>query len=182
MYIITGILLGTIFEILFITVMFYKIKGLKDKKILLFIGTFITYFLSGFITSYSYNNQYLFYIIFNVIYFFMLKLIYKKNINIVDFFVIYYIGMIMSFGCLILMKIFGYNYLSYMGSRIIFTILMLISSKFNKLYKFYLYNWNRHKDNKIKSITTRNITIISCNLMLYIVNYLILNYFLKLIS
>ena len=176
MYQLMGFIFGNLFEILFISIMFYKIKGLKEKKILLFIGTFITYFLSGFITSYSYNNQYLFYILFNVIYFFILKLIYKKSINIVDFFIIYYIGMIMSFSCLILMKIFEYNYLSYIGSRIILFMFLLISGKLNKIYRFYCYNWNRHKDNKVKSITVRNITIISCNLMLYIINYFVLYY------
>ena len=176
MYFITGILLGTIFEIFFITVMFYKIKGLKDKKILLFIGTFITYFLSGFITSYSYNNQYLFYLIFNVIYFFILKIIYKRNINIVDLFVIYYIEMILNFSCLLLMKIIGYNYVFLFTNRILLIIIMLVSNKFNKLYRFYCYNWNRHKDNKVKSITVRNLTIISCNLMLYIINYFVLYY------
>lgn len=176
MYQLMGFIFGNLFEIFFITVMFYKIKGLKDKKILLFIVTFITYFLSGFITSYSYNNQYLFYILFNVIYFFMLKLIYKKSINIVDFFIIYYIEMILNFSCLILLKIFEYNYISYILNRIILFVLMLISSKFNNFYKFYCYNWNRHKDNKIKSITVRNITIISCNLMLYIINYFVLYY------
>lgn len=173
---VTGILLGTIFEILFISVMFYKIKGLKDKKILLFIATFITYFLSGFITSYSYNNQYLFYIIFNVMMFIFTKIIYKNKINILDLFIIYYIEMILNFSCLIVMVIFNYNDISYILSRIILFIFMLISNRFHKYYKFYCYNWNRHKDNKIKSITVRNLTIISCNLMLYIINYFVLYY------
>ena len=176
MYKLMGFIFGNLFEILFISVMFYKIKGLKDKKVLLFIGTFITYFLSGFITSYSYNNQYLSYLILNILTFIFLKFIYKEKINIIDLFVIYYIIMIINFSSLIPIILFKYNFLSYLISRFLLLIFLLISSKFNKFYRFYCYNWNRHKDNKIKSITVRNITIISCNLMLYIINYFVLYY------
>lgn len=180
--VLTNILLGPLFEIMFISVMFYKIKNIKLNKVLLFITTFIIYYLSGFLTQYDYHNQYLFYLIFNVLLFLCFKLIYKRKIILIDMFVIYYIGVLLTFSCLIPMKIFGYKFLSYILSRVILMLFMLVSYKFNKFYKMYCYNWNRHKDNKIKAITLRNTTIISCNLMLYIINYFVLNYLIKVVS
>lgn len=180
--VLTNILLGPLFEITFISVMFYKIKNIKLNKVLLFITTFIIYYLSGFLTQYDYHNQYLFYLIFNVLLFLCFKLIYKRKIILIDMFVIYYIGVILTFSCLIMMKIIGYNLLFMYLNRMILLIILLISSKLNRLYKIYCYNWNRHKDNKIKAITLRNTTIISCNLMLYIINYFVLNYLIKVVS
>lgn len=180
--ILTNILLGPLFEIMFISVMFYKIKNIKLNKILLFITTFIIYYLSGFLTQYDYHNQYLFYLIFNVLLFLCFKLIYKRKIILIDMFVIYYIGVVLTFSCLIMMKIIGYNLLFMYLNRMVLLIILLISSKLNRLYKIYCYNWNRHKDNKIKAITLRNTTIISCNLMLYIINYFVLNYLIKVVS
>lgn len=182
MYLITGVLLGFIFEVFFISVMFYKIKGLKDKKIALFLSTLITFIITAMITGTNYSNQYLFYLIYNVILFGFLKIIYRNKINIIDLFLIYYIIMIINFTCLIMMKIIGYNYLFLFSNRLLLIVIMLISSKINPLYEFYLSNWNRHSNNKIKSITLRNITIISCNLMLYIINYFVLNYLIVMIS
>ena len=173
---VTGVLLGAVFEVLFITVMFYKIKGLKNKNLLLLITIFISYFLSGFITSFNYINQYLTYILLNVFIFIFAKLLYKNKINVLDFFIIYYIIMTINFSCLFMMKIIGYNYLFLFSNRLILLIIMLFSGKLNKIYKFYCYNWNRHNDNKVKSVTIRNFTIISCNLMLYIINYFVLYY------
>lgn len=180
--VLTNILLGPLFEIMFISVMFYKIKNIKLNKILLFITTFIIYYLSGFLTQYDYHNQYLFYLIFNVLLFLCFKLIYKRKIILIDMFVIYYIGVVLTFSCLIMMKIIGYNLLFMYLNRMVLLIILLISSKLNRLYKIYCYNWNRHKDNKIKAITLRNTTIISCNLMLYIINYFVLNYLIKVVS
>lgn len=180
--VLTNILLGTLFEIMFISVMFYKIKNIKLNKVLLFITTFIIYYLSGFLTQYDYHNQYLFYLIFNVLLFLCFKLIYKRKIILIDMFVIYYIGVVLTFSCLIMMKIIGYNLLFMYLNRMVLLIILLISSRLNRLYKIYCYNWNRHKDNKIKAITLRNTTIISCNLMLYIINYFVLNYLIKVVS
>lgn len=180
--VLTNILLGPLFEIMFISVMFYKIKNIKLNKVLLFVTTFIIYYLSGFLTQYDYHNQYLFYLIFNVLLFLCFKLIYKRKIILIDMFVIYYIGVVLTFSCLIMMKIIGYNLLFMYLNRMVLLIILLISSKLNRLYKIYCYNWNRHKDNKIKAITLRNTTIISCNLMLYIINYFVLNYLIKVVS
>ena len=127
--VLTNILLGPLFEIMFISVMFYKIKNIKLNKVLLFITTFIIYYLSGFLTQYDYHNQYLFYLIFNVLLFLCFKLIYKRKIILIDMFVIYYIGVILTFSCLIMMKIIGYNLLFMYLNRMVLLIILLISSK-----------------------------------------------------
>ena len=80
------------------------------------------------------------------------------------------------------MLLIGYNYVFFILNRLLLIIIMLFSGKLNRFYNFYYYNWNRHNDNKIKSVTIRNLTIISCNLMLYIINCFTLNYLVEIIS
>lgn len=173
---INSILLGSIFEIFFISMMLIRIKELKSKRLLLFIGIFIIYFIGGFIVNFTYNNQYLFYILFNILTYILLKFLYKKKTQIIDIFLIYYIEMILNFSCLFSMKLFDYNYTSYYFSRFILTILMIIAPLFRNTYKSYIKYWNRKDGNKIKSITVRNLSIITMNVLLYIINWYVANY------
>lgn len=182
MNLVMNLIFGILFEIAFITLMIIRIKDIKEKKIRLFLSVTATYFLSGILINFTYNNQYIFYILFNVICFLFLKLLYKRKTNLVDLFFIYYVEMILNFSCLILMVILGYNSLFAIANRILLIIIILLSKNINKLYKLYLNNWNRKPNNKIKSITLRNITIISSNIMLYIINSFIMNYFMFIIS
>lgn len=182
MNLVMNLIFGILFEISFITLMIIRIKDIKEKKIRLFLSVTATYFLSGILINFTYNNQYIFYILFNVICFLFLKLLYKRKTNLVDLFFIYYVEMILNFSCLILMVILGYNTLFAITNRILLIIIVLLSKNINKLYKLYSNNWNRKTNNKIKSITLRNVTIISSNIMLYIINSFIMNYFMFIIS
>ena len=173
-----NILLGILFEIIFITLMIIKVKDIKDKKVKLFFNVLISYIASGLLVNFdtSYINQYIVYIVLSVLIYTGNKIIYKDKRNIIDLFFIYYIIMIINYTSLTSIKILNYNYLSMYLSRIILIIILFFSKEINKLYKITNKNWNRHKDNKIKSITLRNVFIIIANISLLIINYFLINY------
>lgn len=183
MNLVMNLIFGILFEIAFITLMIIRIKDIKEKKIRLFLSVTATYFLSGILINFAYNNQYIFYILFNMICFLFLKLLYKRKTNLVDLFVIYFIEMILNFSSLICMKIVGYNYYLVIFNRLILILIYILSFKFNKVYKIIVKNWNRNDDtNKIKSVTLRNFFIIFVNFSLYTIYYFLINYLLVVIS
>ena len=173
---INSILLGSIFEIFFIWNMIIKIKELNNKKILLFMIVFLSYFISGIIVNFTYNNQYLCYIVLNSLIYLFSKIFFKNKFQIIDIFLIYYIIMTINFSCLILMKILGYNLIFLYFNRIFLILVIIFSNKIKNIYKKYIKLWNRRDGNKIKSITIRNLSIISMNILLYIINWYVVNY------
>lgn len=173
---INSVLLGSIFEICFIAIMLIKIKGIKTKRWLVFLITLISYFASGVLVSFTYNNQYLCYISLNIFIYLLMKLFYKEKFQIIDVFLIYYIIMTVNFTCLIMMKIIGYNLQFLYLNRLTLIFIMLLSNKLRVLYKKYIKYWNRKDGNKIKSITVRNISIITMNTLLYIINWYVVSY------
>lgn len=179
---INSILLGSIFEIFFIWNMIIKIKEINNKKILLFMIVFLSYFISGIIVNFTYNNQYLCYIILNALIYLLSKIFFKNKFQIIDVFLIYYIIMTINFSCLILMKIFGYNLLFLYFNRILLILIIMFSNKIKNIYKKYIKYWNRKDGNKVKSITLRNLSIISMNVLLYIINWYVVNYLILIIN
>ena len=174
------LLLGNLFEIFFLAFMIYKTKDLHKNMILLFLGITFIYFICGAIVSFTYNNQYVFYILFDVLIFLLLKIIYKKKTQILDIFMIYYFEMILNFTSLICMRIFNYTMLAFYINRIVLAFICALHKNFAKLYRTYIENWNRKDGNKIKAITVRNISILAMNLTLYIINWYLVNYLQKL--
>lgn len=174
------LLLGNLFEVLFISFMIYKTKGLHEKFFTLFLGITFIYFIGGAIVNFTYNNQYIFYILFDVLTFILLKMLYKKKAQVPDIFVVYYFEMILNFTSLICMKIFDYNMVAFYVNRAMLVFICCFYKKFAELYKIYINNWNRKDGNKIKAITVRNISILAMNLTLYIINCYLVNYLQKL--
>ena len=177
-----NILLGILFEIIFITLMTIKVKDIKDKKIKLFFSVLTTYFLSGILINFTYNNQYIFYILFNIICFMFMKILYKEKVDIIDLFLIYFIEMILNFTSLICMKVLDYNYYSMILNRFVLILIYYLPLRFNNIYIKIKRNWNRHRNNKIKSITLRNLIIITCNLSMYVIYYFLTNYLVKIVN
>lgn len=177
-----NILLGILFEVIFITLMIIKVKDIKDKKVKLFFSVLTTYFLSGILINFTYNNQYIFYILFNIICFMFMKILYKEKVNIIDLFLIYFIEMILNFTSLICMKALDYNYYSMILNRFVLILIYYLPLKFNNIYIKIKRNWNRHRNNKIKSITLRNLIIITCNLSMYVIYYFLTNYLVKIVN
>ena len=170
------------FEIMFIGYVLIKIKDIKSKKMFVYLIVGFAYILGGIITNFNYEKQYLFYLIFTFLSYILLKVKYKKHFEIYDIFTIFYIGEIIFIASLGSMLLVGYNYYLVFLCRLILLIIMYLANKFNinKLYKRIYINWN--KGHKIKSITLRNIFIIAFNILLFITNYMIMNYLLQIYS
>lgn len=147
-------------------------KNLKNKRILL---TCIMIFEYIMLKQFIHFN-----VAFQFIYTFMsfinLKVLYKEKAQITDIFLFAAASVI-----LIVLSIFTYitalyTYKDYFISLIInrillFLFLFLSWNKIRDLYKKFYSHWNRHNNPKaIKSLTLRNVSIITFNLMFWVIN------------
>ena len=147
-------------------------KDLKNKRLLLTCIMIFEYYM---LTEIIYFNVW-FQFIYTFIVFVDLKFLYKEKAQITDIFLFAASSII-----LIGISIFTYltalfTYKNYMVSLIInriliFLFLFLNKNNIRKLYKKFYSYWNRHNNPKaLKSITLRNISVISFNLMFWIIN------------
>lgn len=165
------LLIGIIPEIFLFYIYAINVKGLKEKKLLCFIGFSIIYLASKLIFRYS--------VYFNITCMFgfygVLKLLYKDKAEITDIFLISFVSLL-----LVVSSVFTYfccnNYvLSIIANRLLIIYFAYASKYFKNFYTKYMSCWNRNrqKPNKIKSLTLRNISVITFNLMIFIINLLL---------
>jgi len=166
-------------ETLFIYLIFKKSKNINTKRIALFLGILITYIVSGAITGFNYNFKIWTLLTFNILLFLVVKILYKEQINVVDFllfgYILYLIGFPNSFAAF-LRTIHLVNYLTALviSRIIIFSILFFSYKHLNKFYQKISEFWNRRDDGKIKSLTIRNLLLIGVNVTLYIFHVIFL--------
>lgn len=172
MQLLISILLGLIPEVLYFTMFLISTKDLKDKKIRLGILISIVYALCMFVQRY----ESLYYIVFVALVYIILKVLYRTKAQIIDVFVISISSIyvtILAIAALVLLKYTTVNYYFLMFiNRIFLFTPFIFKGKFNIFYKKYCKLWNRN-DNEIrpiKSITLRNISLISLNLLIVIIN------------
>lgn len=172
MYYVISIILGLLPEVLFFTLFLVSTKKLQNKRTLLFLGISIAYFLCILMQRYVL----LYYVGFIILIYFILKLLYKKQTQIIDIFIIsipFIWTTLLSYFCFLFLKDDLSNYyILYILDRIILFIPFIFTKKFNKLYKSYCGLWNRNnKENRpIKSITLRNISLIIINFAICFMN------------
>lgn len=165
------LLLGIIPEVFMFYFYVINIKKLKDKKFICFVGFLAVYIISKFIFRYS--------VYFNLAcifgFYIILKILYKDKAKITDIFLMSFVSLM-----LILTSIFTYfvikDYWISLCFNRIFVILEILFSFFDTdIYQKYMNCWNRNKQNpnKIKSLTLRNISIITFNFMVFIINLLL---------
>ena len=158
---IVSILLGLIPEVLYFTLFLVYCKNLKEKRLKLFGLLSLGYIALIMICRY----QLLFYVAYVLYSYLILKWVYKSHI--LDLFVcsigLGYMTIVAFIGYIVL----GSNYLVYyIVARVLLYLIFIFRNKFNKVYKFYRECWNRNSDNKIKSLTLRNLSIVFLNLMI----------------
>lgn len=176
-------IINILFEMWFVYYNLVKIKEIKEKKILLYVGLLLSFIISSIVIGFTYKNQIYMLVLNAIITYLFMKFLYKKKIQISDMFLIYFINSTILFIAIITQLIFGYTILALIIDRIILLLIALIVAKYiTKIYKNYLKNWNRGKGHKIKSITLRNLSILFMNLSLFIINNYILYYFLSLLN
>ena len=176
MKIILSILLGLIPETLFFTMFLIYTKNLKENKIKLFILINISYILCIMISQY----KILYYVALIFLIYLILKILYKNKTQISDVFIIslseMYLALTSYICFLFVTEDFSNYYLLSILHKIILFLPFLFRNKFNSIYKTYYSLWNRNYDKKqpIKSITIRNISLISLNLFIFLLNLTII--------
>lgn len=177
MNLVVSLILGILPEVFYYYLYLKNIKEIKNKKIILFVLTFILYFLSMFLSQ---HNFYL-YIFYDISLYIMLKLIFKSKIN--DFFLIIFLEVysyLLSCICFFLIP----NYIiAFIINRIMLFIPLIFKNKIIKLYNNYKLMWNRNDKKKfpIKSVTLRNISLVIMNALILLA-YLTLLYISKINS
>lgn len=108
----------------------------------------------------------------------LMFLLYRDKFHISDVFVMSWASIIMTLLQVIfipLLYLFGNE--SYMIMWIInrilnFVLLFAFKSKLNKVYAYFISQWNRNREhpNKIKALTIRNVCVISLNISIFVLN------------
>lgn len=169
-----SIFLGLLPEVLYFTLFLVYTKNLKEKRLKLFLLLAIGYIALIMICRY----QLLFYLGYIVYIYLVNKFLYKAHIS--DLFVISLSSVYLTATSFIAFKITENYYLAYIINRIILYLIFIFRDKFNNLYKTYRNLWNRNENNKIKSITLRNTSLLVINIFIIVLNSIIiiaLNYF-----
>ena len=175
MRILLSLLLGILPQSLYFNLFVTNIKGIKNKRGLLLIILFILCILLNMIIRY---NIYL-YLLFIPLYYIALKLLYKKKTQIIDIFIIalsFTIMMLISSICsrLCLININLY-WIAYIINNVSLFATLLLKKWLVKFYKFYCKNWNRKEGNRVRSISLRNVSLISLNVAIVIADIFLIN-------
>lgn len=157
----------------FIFEMLCRFKNIKSKKILLYLSLLSSYFLSGFIINFDYSLQTYFYIIYATFSYLFMKIIYKKDTQIIDIFVMNLISIILMSSSLIIITVVTPYEMAFLTYIIALIIILKLKINYNDLYKKYMNLWNRRDDGRIKSLTIRNISLYLINITLFLVNVLL---------
>lgn len=175
---IISMLLGMIPEVLYFTLAIVYTKNIKTKRIKLFLLIALSYILCIMIIKY----ELLFYVLFIFILYFILKFLYKEETQIIDIFVIMYFSFYLTLLSFLIYFYYGISHnintymILYLINRFLLFFIFIFKNKFNKLYLSYRKYWNRNDMIKrpIKSITLRNISLISINCIIFIINIICL--------
>lgn len=172
-YFIISLLLGVLPDILYYYLYLKEIKNIKSNKMLFVFLIFVFYMISNILIVY---NFYI-YIIFDIAIYWIMKFLYKSQIN--DIFLIFFIELYMIIISTFSFYMIPYYYVAFIIYRILMFLPLIFKNKIKKMYKIYNSLWNRHdKKNKIKSITLRNISLVLLNFLIvfmYVVLLSIIN-------
>lgn len=170
--ILMSIILGLLPEVLYFTMFIICTKDIKEKKIRLGVLISIAYILCMFVQRY----KVIYYILFIVLVYAILKLLYKKKTQIIDIFVFslsfIYVSLVSYLGYIFFKDDLSNYYIMYIIARILLFIPFIFKNKFNAIYRKYCSLWNRNDKMKrpIKSITLRNISLITINVAIFLMN------------
>lgn len=167
-----SIILGLLPEVLYFTLFLIYTKNIKEKRLRLGILIAVAYVLCMFIQQY----KVIYYMLFIALVYLILKLLYKNKAQITDVFAFsicfIYISLLSYFCFLYLKEDLSNYYTLYIIARIFLFIPFIFRNKFNKIYKKYYSLWNRNDNMKrpLKSITLRNISLITINIAIFLMN------------
>lgn len=147
-------------------------KDLKEKRLLFTIIMIFEYVMLKQFIKFDVAFQF----IYTFMSFINLKVLYKEKAQITDIFlfavasiILIAISAMVYFSHILIYH--NYNIARILNRIILFGFLYISKNKIRILYKKFYKHWNRHDNPKtIKSLTLRNISIISFNLMFWIIN------------
>ena len=177
LYILLTVFIGMLPEILYFTKFIEYSKNLKEHKIKFFILMTIVYVLCILLSQY----KILYYVAFIFLSYLAMKVIYKNKVQIIDIFVFSVAFAYVALNGFICSLFFKNDLSNYYIITIInrFTLFIpfIFKKYFNKLYEKYKALWNRNDKIKrpVKSITLRNISLISLNIFIFLLNVAIIN-------
>lgn len=155
-------------------------KDLKKKRLLLTCIMIFEYVMLTNIIEFNVWFQF----IYTFLSFINLKVLYKEKAQITDIFLFTAASIFLIISSVLCYIVVLYTIKNYyvtlvLNRIIIFSFIFVFRKQIRKLYKEFYSLWNRHsKPNKIKSLTLRNISIISFNVMFWFINLGML-YFIK---
>lgn len=147
-------------------------KGLKNKRVLLTFIMIAEYLLLKQVTHFDVTFQF----IYTFMSFINLKVLYKEKAQITDIFLFMAASIILIISSalcyfLILFTIKNLVFTVILNRIVIFAFLYFCKDIIRDKYKSFYSLWNRHNNpNKMKSLTLRNISIVSFNVMFWVIN------------
>ena len=174
MYFLISLLLGAIPDVLYYYLYITKIKEIKSRRIILFILILCIYLIFNLFIAYNFY----FYIVYDILIYFLLKFIYKSEI--VDLFIIIFMDFYMLLTSFMFINLIPNYYLAYAIYRIFLFFPLIFRKNLKHIYTKYNKFWNRNDNIKkpIKSLTLRNISLTILNLLI-VLGYFVLLYILK---
>ena len=163
--------LGAVPEAIFFSLFLILSKGIKEKKLLFTVLMYIEFVLLKMIISYD--------VWFQIAYTFMtllvLKVLYKDKAQITDIFAFsagsLLLILVSAISYSVSMLVFNSYVIAYIINRFfLFGVLFLLRNKLNPLYERFMKLWNRKPNQKVRSLTVRNVSVIIFNLMFCIIN------------
>lgn len=163
---ILSLILGMIPEVLYFTLFLKFTKDIDKHIVKLFVLLAIGYVALIMICRY----QLMFYLLYIVYGYLVLKVLYKSEI--IDIFVYSLAFCYISLLSLIMYFVLDNYLVAYIINRLLLFVPFIFHKNLRNLYLKYRYMWNRHKDNKIKSITIRNSSLLMTNSMIILFDIL----------
>lgn len=161
--ILINIFLGMLPETLFFTMFLIYSKKIKEKRKSLFVLIILNYIGTGVLSTYSIYS----YVLFIILQYAILKLLYKEKIEWIDAFLITISHIYLFIIAISCYKIFGNYKIALLVNRLLLILPFIFRNKLNHFYEEYKKLWNRNSNNKIKSITLRNISLIFLNIFIF---------------
>lgn len=166
------IVLGQIPEAIYFGMFLLVGKNIKEKR-LLFIGIMIFEYIL--LKQFIHFNVW-FQLIYTFMSFVVLKILYKEKAQITDIFLFMIASLILilfsfitNFTAILTYK--NYFISSIINRSVILIFIFLFKKVIRNKYREFCSLWNRHNHkNKIRSLTLRNISIITFNFMFWLIN------------
>lgn len=167
-----NISLGMLPEVLYFTVFIIYVKDIKEKRGWLFLSILISYVTCVMVLRYTL----LFYFAFIFMMSGFLKMLYKESVDIIDVLVVaistVYLTVVSTISYIFIKNDNSNYWLFYIIARVLLFLQFVFKKQYNKLYKKVRCYWNRNREREqgIKSISVRNISVMIIVILIALVN------------